>query len=148
MIVDYLKNKHLYTDAKIAKILNFIANTDFSKIEGDKITIDDDNFFMLSSMQTKDITDGFWEAHRKYIDIHYILEGAEMFGYENIGELQVDKDYNPDKDMITYVGAMKNPIILKQGMFAVVYPEDAHMPNVSPNGEKIPLKKIVFKIKY
>ncbi|MCL2566789.1 MAG: YhcH/YjgK/YiaL family protein [Alphaproteobacteria bacterium] len=148
MIVDYLKNKNLYTDSKIQKILNFIAETDFSKIESDKITIDDDNFFMISNITTKDVSEGFWESHRKYIDIHYVLSGEELIGYENISELKVDKNYNEDKDLITYFGSMKNSIHLKPGMFVLVYPEDAHMPNVSPNGTAAALKKIVFKIKY
>lgn len=148
MIVDYLKNKNLYIESKIQKILNFIQETDFSKIVEDKVTIDDDNFFMISEIFTKPVSEGFWESHKKYIDIHYILKGSEIIGYENITNLEVNKPYDEDKDLITYYGSLKNSIELKEGMFLVVYPEDAHMPNISTSLEKLPLKKIVFKIRY
>ena len=29
-----------------------------------------------------------FEAHRKYLDIHYIVSGKEAFGYSNIDSLQ------------------------------------------------------------
>ncbi|MDR0484300.1 MAG: YhcH/YjgK/YiaL family protein [Alphaproteobacteria bacterium] len=148
MIIDYLKNKKLYNDAKIQKILDFIEITDFSKIEEGKTVIDDDNFFMLSNLTTKNMEEGFWESHKKYIDIHYVLEGEELFGYENISELKINKDYNEEKDLITYHGDMRNPIVLKPNMFIVAYPEDAHMPNILVGDKKAPLKKIIFKIKY
>lgn len=148
MIVDYLKNKSLYTEPKIQNILNFIEKTDFNQIVEDKITIDDDNFFMISDIFTKPVEEGFWESHKKYIDIHYILKGSELVGYENIANLEIDKPYNEDKDLMTYHGTIKNAVELKEGMFLVVYPEDAHMPNISTELEKKPLKKIVFKIRY
>ncbi len=148
MIIDYLKNKNLYLDEKLQKILDFIQQTKFSKITENKIFIDDYSFFIISDIFTKPQEEGFWESHKKYIDIHYVLEGSELIGYENITNLEVNKPYNEEKDLITYHGNIKNAIELTQGMFLVAYPEDAHMSNISTKLEISPLKKIIFKIKY
>jgi len=36
--------------------------------------------------QTKPREQGIWEAHRKYIDVQYMIQGSELMGWASIGQ--------------------------------------------------------------
>ena len=68
-----------------------------------------------------------FEAHKKYIDIHYIFEGAEQFGYANVNTLSPITEYDENDDYILLDGEV-NRITLYKGDFVIAFPEDAHIP--------------------
>lgn len=85
-----------------------------------------------------------FEAHRKYIDLHYILEGTEQFGYANIDTLKPVNEYSEADDYLLLDGEASR-ITLNKGDFAIVFPEDAHIPAMGyPNSKKV--KRAVVKI--
>jgi beta-galactosidase beta subunit len=63
------------------------------------INLDDDRLFALvQDSNTKTATDGKWGAHRKYIDVQYMLDGQEFMGFANLrglelGEFNLDKNF-------------------------------------------------------
>ena len=71
--------------------------------------------------------DPVFEAHRNFIDIHYIVKGEETFGYNDISHLTVTEEYDPARDVLFLKGHI-NEIKLRAGDFCVVFPEDAHVP--------------------
>lgn len=83
------------------------------------------------------------EAHRKFLDIHYIISGEEILGYADISTLTTAKAYDEAGDCEMLDGKML-PISLKAGDFCVVYPEDAHTPVM---GKSDKLVKVVAKIR-
>lgn len=84
------------------------------------------------------------EAHRKYIDIHYIIEGTENFGYANIGTLTPITEYNTEDDYILLKGEISR-ITLNKGDFVIAFPEDAHIAAMKyKDGGKV--KRAVVKI--
>lgn len=85
-----------------------------------------------------------FEAHKQYIDIHYIIEGEEAFGYSNINNLKAITEYNSDGDYQLFDGPI-NKIILKKGDFCIVFPEDAHIPCMNVDDEST-VKRCVVKI--
>ncbi len=86
-----------------------------------------------------------FEAHREFIDIHYILSGKEKFGYADIERLKTIKEYNIDGDYALYEGTA-DILSLKQGDFVVTFPEDAHIPDYEKIGNDT-LTRVVIKIK-
>lgn len=85
-----------------------------------------------------------FEAHKKYIDLHYIIEGTEQFGYANINTLKPITEYNEADDYILLQGEA-NRITLNAGDFVIAFPEDAHIPAMKyKNGERV--KRAVVKI--
>ena len=91
-----------------------------------------------------DGTEKTFEAHRKFIDIQCVIKGQEIMGYSNISEVSTTKmEYDETRDVALY-GGEYSTLILKDGDFAVFFPEDAHIPFISnPDGHK----KAVFKIR-
>ncbi len=103
----------------------------------------------ISELETSDFDkDGnkktILEAHRKYLDIHYVIEGSEGIAYANTDTLTKTTEYNEEDDYILLKGRC-DKVVLGKGDFCVVFPEDAHTPGMEGVGTY--LKKTVVKIK-
>lgn len=86
-----------------------------------------------------------FEAHRKFLDIHYVIDGVECMGYADIDTLTPTTEYNDEKDYQMLKGHV-NKVILNKGDFCVVFPEDAHLPQMIGDDGKW-VKKAVVKMK-
>ena len=93
----------------------------------------------------KDGTPRQFEAHRQYLDIHYCIAGSEGFGYNDVDRLTPVTEYDAEKDFLMLEGEV-HKLILRPGDFCVVFPEDAHIPQLvgDPDGK---ILKSVVKIK-
>ena len=101
-------------------------------------------YFFLSSYPTREenLTP---EAHRKYIDIQYMITGSECMGVGQLDTMTEEVEANPAKDIWFYHGPM-DTITVKEGMFAVFFPNDAHAPCISPADGPNDVRKCVFKV--
>lgn len=126
MIVDKLSNAKQYykLDFRIEKAFKYIINTDLSQIKEGKYKIDgDDIFAVVSEYETKKIEKGLWEAHRKYIDIQYIISGKEKIGYACIEDMKSSIDYD-EKNDILFVKGQGDYITVNEGTFVLFTPKD------------------------
>lgn len=148
MIVDVLKNAPLYaaSNPRLAAALNYLQKTDCNTLEPGKVELDGDNLFVLvQECNSRPVAGAEFEAHRKYADIHFVCSGCERMGYMHIERLTVTKAFDEAKDCEMLQGE-GDFVTLFPGMFAVVFPEDAHMPCLAVQ-EPAPLKKAVVKIR-
>lgn len=148
MIIDKLSNSHLYSGLgeRIDKVFAYLKETDFSIIELGKYEIDGENIFALvNEYNTKDETEGKLEAHKKYIDVQFVAKGSELMGYAPLEIQKVIDDYNEQND-ITFFSGDKSFIQVDEGMFAIFFPTDVHLPGIKVN-KKSYVKKIVIKVK-
>ena len=67
------------------------------------------------------------EAHRKYLDIQYIVKGKEVVGWADLNACQIEGEFNEEKDIGKYTGNFEF-ININEGICYVAFPEDAHMP--------------------
>lgn len=148
MIIDHISNASLYFpmgDA-IKHSLDFLLNTDLSKLTEGRYDIDGDNAFALVQVyDTKPLEESVFEAHKQFVDIQYMVEGEEYIGYGTLKNKKVIEAYSEENDCVLYRGET-DLIKLTVGMFAILYPQDLHMPRVSSNGSTA-VKKIVVKVK-
>lgn len=147
MVFDKIKNANLYFSLgeKIQKALQYLADTNFSSTEPGKYQIDGENVFALvQEYNTKPLSAGKWEAHRKYIDVQYVVSGREKMGITESEKVIVIEDYNEDKDYTIYKGD-GNFLLVDEGYFTIFFPTDVHMPGLSINIPK-PVKKVVVKV--
>jgi len=148
MVIDKLKNSKLYENLgeRIGKALNYLKETDFSKIENGKYEIEgNDIFAMVNEYNTKDATEGKLESHRNYLDVQYVAKGAEQIGYIPFNEQKPEIDYNIENDVTFYSGE-KSFTKLEEGMFAIFFPTDIHMPGIKLD-VPVKVKKVVVKVK-
>jgi YhcH/YjgK/YiaL family protein len=107
----------------------------------EKIDLDENNFGLEQVYNSKDREECFFESHRQYIDVQFILEGEEIIEIASINDLPIDEKYNQDIDLLKYKSTSNSSIIkLRKGDVAIFFPEDGHMPCVK-------LKNIVKVVK-
>ena len=84
-----------------------------------------------------------WEAHLKYIDIHYILKGEEKIEVGQIKDATLTKTYDEAGDYALYEASGES-ISMHQGDFMILFPNEVHKTAISINNT-LEVKKIVFK---
>lgn len=145
MILDVLENSKLYSSItpSLGRAFSFLFSNDLASLEPGRMEIDDDSIYVLvQQYMTKPESAAKWEAHKRYIDVQYLVSGSENVGYSAISEMVLG-DYNPQKDFQALTG--NGQILqLKAGSFMIFFPQDAHMPGLA-NGFESPVKKVVVK---
>ena len=98
------------------------ALTDY---EAKTYPLSNDNRFFVAVGTTKapDVA----EAHRKYLDIQYIVKGKEVVGWADLADCTIQGEFNEEKDIGKYTGDFEY-ITINEGICYVAFPEDAHMP--------------------
>ena len=88
--------------------------------------------------------ESFFEAHRRYLDIHIMVEGEERVDMNRPEDLKLT-DAQGGNDFYAYQGESWHSTVLKPGEFLVVFPGDAHRIKVQVDGPKT-VSKAVFKV--
>ena len=137
MIIDSLKNAKFYyaLGERIAKGLKFLEENDLSQFENGKYEIEGDELFVsVQDYETKPLEQGKFEAHRKYLDIQFLIKGSERLGFGKTQDFQPVTDYDEQKD-----------IVFLDGDFLIFAPSDAHMPCIAVDTPAY-VKKAVVKV--
>jgi len=147
MIIDKIENYKLYEGIgkRIAASLKYLYETNLTDIElGVHKIYGDDIFAIVDEYHTKNERDARLESHFKYIDIQYIISGTELIG-ATLLESQVPVEKNEKKDYAFYDGS-SSMVEMKQGMFAIFFPTDLHLPGIKVNQSSF-VKKLVMKVR-
>lgn len=101
---------------------------------------------IVSEYETKVKNEVGYEAHRKNIDIQYLLKGEERVACLPVEKLKETMPYSEEKDA-TFFTASIQPIemTLGGGYFAIFFPQAGHMPQLSVDEPKM-VKKVVVKV--
>jgi YhcH/YjgK/YiaL family protein len=92
-------------------------------------------------------SDGFFESHRKYIDVQVIVSGTERIEVQDITRLTVSQDYLEDRDLIKYADTnTASHLNMVAGTVAIFFPIDGHMPTLLPEAGQILVRKSVVKV--
>jgi YhcH/YjgK/YiaL family protein len=150
VVFDHLDNALMYSGLgeRITIGLSLLNEDSIRNAAPGKYEVDGENlFYVVSEYETKPIEEGKLEIHRKYLDIQYIVSGEECIGVAPLEGLTEETPYNGEKDLAFYhYDPTMSKLHLKQGMFAIFWPNEPHMPGRSiDRAEKV--KKIVVKIR-
>lgn len=89
-----------------------------------------------------------YEYHRRFCDVQMVLEGREwLFHVPTLG-LDPDGDFDEQNDVGFFRSAPEEAtrVALVPGMFALLFPWDAHLPAVAVDDVPASLRKCVGKI--
>lgn len=130
----------------LEKCLQYILKNDLHSINPGLHKIDSDKlYFNIIETETSPAEKRFWEAHKKYIDVHYIIKGKERIALNYTDNLKAG-EYKPDDDFLPLEGNEKFSVTLEEGDFLLCSPEDAHMTLIAVDKPEL-IKKAVFKVK-
>ncbi len=141
--VSYFKNKERWDKAFL-----FLKSNNLQGLELKRYDIDDDKVYApVSEYLTKNEPDARFEAHRKYIDIQYVVSGTEIIGFAPVSQkTEVLEPYDSTKDIEFLVVGNGENLIATPDRFFIFFPEDAHRPGVKYQ-ENSPVRKVVVKVK-
>lgn len=147
MIYDNIKNIERYftLGEKFQKALEYLTSTDFSNLDNGEYEIDGKNIYaIVNEYQTKPLSAGKWESHRKYIDIQFIVSGTEKIGFTESKKTIVLTEYDEEKDVTIHKGEGQF-INVEENHFVIFFNEEIHMPSLAVNIPK-QVKKVVVKV--
>lgn len=142
-----IAEKYDYLAPKFRAGYKWLAETNFSTLaDGKYRVLGDDVIADVQTYTTQPVSERRFEAHDVHFDIQYVAEGQEFFGVCPREGLSITEAH-PERDTFFYESPESfSMILLREGEFIVVAPEEAHMPKCAV---KIPsrVRKVVIKIK-
>lgn len=146
MIFDTLENVNNYQGlGRVYTALQFLADTDFSKVESGRYELQGDDIFYMVQRYETDPDKTISEAHKKYIDIQFMVDGEEIIGVAPISCEKTETEAKPENDVWFYE-CKTEPLTLIKNSFMVLYPNDLHCPGVAVDNP-LSCLKVVVKVK-
>ena len=146
MILDTLSESDAYASLHplFPKAFEFLQQEGLSELEPGRYELVGDSLFcMISKGAGKVRTEAKLEAHKKYIDIQYVIAGSEEMGWKATIECHdISEPYSAEKDIMFFNDEVKTWTAVPPGSFVIFFPTDAHAPMVG-EGE---IHKVVCKI--
>jgi biofilm protein TabA len=145
MILDTLDNAARYTGLKtgLSEGFGFLDQPGLEDMADGKYEISGDRVYaIIERTKGRRIEDGKLEAHRKYLDIQFIISGEESMGWSARSALCPSDNYDPERDLEFFDGEPQSIVRVPPGSFAVFLPADAHLPLIGTG----PIHKVVVKV--
>jgi len=150
MIFDTLENLDKYAglNQNIIRVLEEAKKVNTDNYPKERIVLDGDKLFInCPQYDTHELEGALCEAHQNYVDVFVMIDGEEIVYVKNIKDLKkIDKPYNPEIDaLLTEIEKDSLPVVMKNGTFLVLFPEDVHGPGCNVNGVSH-VKKLIGKV--
>ena len=147
MIYDHIKNIGLYKGLSPALdlALDYIA-TVTPEVEAGTHQLEKGVKAVVSEYTTSKINPLGYEAHRRYIDIQFCVAGTEMVRCNPLPKVTETIPYDDSSDMARYADCPGADMVIGEGYFLVIFPEDAHEPGMAAGGICAPVKKVIMKV--
>lgn len=144
-------NKQLLTEQQVKNeaawkaAFKFLNDNDLSTLAVGRYELTDGVYATVSDYQTKEPEMAKYEAHRKYIDIQYVVEGCEYIELMSLKDIKEPADYKEESDIAFFKGKKGNRLYVDKEHYFVFFPEDAHKPCLKVDTSS-KVRKIVVKV--
>ncbi|MBS9776128.1 MAG: YhcH/YjgK/YiaL family protein [Fusobacterium sp.] len=148
MIYGEIKEIKIYKglSKKLDKVIDFILEKKYLNNKIGKNQIEGDNIYFNCDIGiTRDRANLELEYHKRYIDIHIVIEGEEKIAYAPKEKCVENKNYNEDTDCMFVEGKIDTEFYLNPDKFLILFPEEPHLAMLKVEEEK-KIKKLVFKV--
>lgn len=147
MILDILNNSQRYENLNplFKKGFDFLKTITTKNFPDQKKELEGEDLFALFHKGNGNGSENFkLEAHKKYIDIHYVISGEDLMAYKNTSHcLDINKAFSEKEDYMLFNDVPQNFIKIPEKHFMIVYPEDAHAPLLGTSE----VYKIILKVR-
>lgn len=135
-----------YLEKGVLECFEYAQEHDLLAYEKGSHPIDGERLFVnIVEYETTEAENRFWEAHKKYLDVHVMLQGEEQIDLNFIQNMSV-KEFVDQDDFLPMDGEKNASVILRDGDFLICYPSDGHRTAVAVN-EPAQIKKAIFKVR-
>ena len=151
MVLDTMQNYELYCSLhpNFKKAFEFIEKAIKEDLPDGRYTLEGtDLYAAIKEYTTKNPADAMPEAHRKYIDIQYVLSGSEMMTLTDISKAVSKIAYNEEKDVELFEDREDAAVALfEAGEYGIFFPNDVHKPSLTYKDTPTTVKKVLVKVK-
>jgi biofilm protein TabA len=113
----------------------------------EKLIYDASIFSIIQNTILKDRAQCVYESHKKYIDIHIIVDGSESVDVIDIHQVPDAFESSVENDYYLYkLNASSRNYCLQKNMIAIFLFEDAHKVGILSNASSDNVVKVVLKV--
>ncbi len=125
--------------------VDYLSSHSLEDVQAGHYEIDGNKVYMnVFDYDTISEDGAFFEAHKKYADIHMTVAGEEIVGVSDMSKVSV-KTFDEEKDLLEVEGPVEHYIKLIPGKALITLPEDAHKVKLAV-GNPSAVKKAVIKV--
>lgn len=125
----------------------FLKGTNLNTLKPGNHELDGKNVFVkVTEYNSKNPEGVFYESHKNYTDLQYVVSGEENIGIADRSVASVKIPYNEEKDIWFYQVQKGKNLIAKPGTLFIFFPGELHRPGIKV-GNSVWVKKIVIKIR-
>jgi YhcH/YjgK/YiaL family protein len=130
------------------KTFAFLRESDLHTLELKKYELDGTDLYApVSEYITKNEENARYEAHKKYIDVQYVISGKELIGIAPVSlQKEIIEPYNDQKDVMFVTVSQIINFKADSSKFFIFFPDDLHRPSLK-DGENSHVRKVVVKVK-
>jgi biofilm protein TabA len=132
MIIDSAASHQRYLPLHplFERAFHFLAGADLGALAPGRHPIDGDRLYLsIDHVQGRGRDGARLEAHRRYIDIQYTIEGDEEIGWRPLADCGAPAGgFDETRDIGFYDRRPASWLSVPAGTFVVFYPDDAHAP--------------------
>lgn len=104
-------------------------------------------FVMEQAYLTKPRSEGFFESHRKHVDVQVVVSGEEIMEVVDAGRIEARQAFDPERDLILYRDTeAASSWRMHPGEIGVFFPADVHMPGLRRGADAVAIRKAVVKV--
>jgi YhcH/YjgK/YiaL family protein len=129
----------------------FMRQTNFTDIAPGRYPLTEDGrvYASVSEYETKSRGDLRFEAHRRYIDLQYVISGMEYINLRSLGRMGEPFEYDEEKDVAFFDGKHEGRMLCAHNeVYFLFFPGDVHKPGIRMGLVAAKVKKLVVKIPY
>lgn len=148
MIIDKIENISIYKNIpEIAR--DFILSLKKGIPSLGKHVLSESIYANVETYETKLLENSKFEAHKEYIDVQILLKGHEQIFIAPQNRLTMSEPYDAKRDIEFYSDNIRSfqSIKLDGTNFVMLFPHEAHAPQVSIDEKLENVLKVVVKIK-
>ena len=148
MILDSIAHRSCYEGIDgLKEVLAYMASVQNRPLPSSRIDLLEDRAYVQPvSFTSKPLEQCRYEAHRRWIDVHFIVSGTEKIIVSPLCEVHALTEFSAEKDIGFYEGTGGTACILCPGDFLVCFPQDAHKVAIAPEQPGL-VQKLVGKIR-
>lgn len=138
-------DEYSFLEENILRGLRYALENDILPLEKGRHDIDGDQlYFNVAEYTTAPAEEKKYEAHKAYIDVHYLMKGTERIDVAFVSNME-QGEYEAEGDYLPVSGTPVAGAVMVPGDFLVCYPEDGHCPGIQVRGPEA-IKKAIFKV--
>ena len=147
MIYDHLSNLTSYAPLlpALRSVADYLSTMDAEAFTAGTTELDGGARCIASEFVTAAPEEFTLECHRRFIDVHVTLVGAERIGVRALALCEAAGEYHEDNDY-QHVRGTVSLLDMVPGTFAVFFPDDAHIPGLPLGISGEAIRKLVFKL--